>query len=141
MKKTILLFLMLTFALVMFGCSKTGIPQTTSNTENTLNTETKEPYASIGDFSYAEDSAIYVEGEYGVKTSGFVNTSKTEINFENVVELAKNECTIEYDSITTYLDTVECIWKVNFFTQGMLGGDQTVYLDYDGKTVLIVYGE
>ena len=96
---------------------------------------------AIPNFSYAEDTAIYVEGEPGVKSSGFVNTTETEITFENVAECAKNECTVEYDRITTYFDTDECVWKVHFGTDGMVGGDQSVYLDCDGKTVLIVYGE
>ena len=96
---------------------------------------------AIPNFSYAEDTAIYVEGEPGVKTSGFVNTTETEITFENVAERAKNECTVEYDSVTTYFDTDECVWKVHFCTDGMVGGDQSVYLDCDGKTLLIVYGE
>ena len=96
---------------------------------------------AIPNFSYAEDMAIYVEGEPGVKTSGFVNTTETEITFENVAECAKNECTVEYDRITTYFDTGECVWKVHFGTDGMVGGDQSVYLDCNGKTVLIVYGE
>ena len=96
---------------------------------------------AIPNFSYAEDAAIYLECEPGVKTSGFVNTTETEITFENVAERAKNECTVEYNSVTTYFDTDECVWKVHFGTDGMVGGDQSVYLDCDGKTLLIVYGE
>lgn len=96
---------------------------------------------AIPNFSYAEDMAIYVEGEPGVKTSGFVNTTEAEITFENVAEHAKNECTIEYDSVTTYFDTDKCVWKVHFYTDAMAGGDQSVYLDCDGRTILIVYGE
>ena len=76
-----------------------------------------------------------------MKTSGFVNTFETEITFENVVEHAKNECTIKYDSIEVRLDPTECVWFVLFYTHGVLGSSQTVYMDYDGKTVLIVYGE
>ena len=100
-----------------------------------------EPYISIDDFSYAEDSRIYVEGVPGVKTSGFVNATKVNVEYNNVTEVTENECTIKYDSCTIYLDTAECIWKVIFFTDGTLGGDQGVYLDYDGKSVLIAYGE
>ena len=96
---------------------------------------------AIPNFSYAEDAAIYLECEPGVKTSGFVNTTETEITFENVAERAKNECTVEYNSVTTYFDTDECVWKVHFCTDGMVGGDQSVYLNCDGKTLLIVYGE
>lgn len=112
--------------------------------------EIVETYISERDFSYAEDSAIYVEGEPGVKTSGFVNTADVDIDLNNVVELAKNECTVKWDTVNVYLDTSACIWKVVFFTgnverdgyiECVAGGDQSVYLDYSGKTVLIVYGE
>lgn len=103
--------------------------------------ETVESHISIPDFSYAEESAIYVEGKPGVKASGFVNTSETEITIENVAEYAENECTIEYDNVTTYFDPIECVWKVHFSTTGMLGGDQTIYMDRNGKTILVVYGE
>jgi hypothetical protein len=33
------------------------------------------------------------------------------------------------------------MWKIVFYTEGVAGGDQTVYLDKDGITVLIVFGE
>lgn len=92
-------------------------------------------------FSYAEESAGYAEGEPGVKTTGFANASETEITIENAAEHAKNECTVEYDSVATWFDPDECVWKVQFYTSGMSGGDQTVYLDDTGKTLLIVYGE
>ena len=103
--------------------------------------EIVEAHISTPDFSYAEERAIYTGDTPGVKTSGFANTAETEITFENVAEHAGKECTIEYDRVATYLDPAECVWKVHFYTYGMSGSDQTVYLDYDGKTILIVYGE
>ena len=156
MKKLIALVLTLVCMLSLIGCSQQGQQNpknptqnnvesisTDSQTESEQNTESGivEPNISIPDFSYADDSVKYVEGEPGVKTSGFVNITKVDVDFTNVAEVAKNECTIQWDSCTTYLDTAECIWKVVFFTKGTVGGDQSVYLDYDGKTVLIVYGE
>ena len=75
-----------------------------------------------------------------IQTENFVNTSKVEITHENVATHAKNECIIEYDGITSYLDTAECMWKVVFFMQDNPSESQTVYLDYDGKTTLIVFG-
>lgn len=145
MKNLIALVLALVCVLPLIGCNQQSTTdqniQTNNSTESGENTELVESHNSIPHFSYAEDTAIYVEGEPGVKTSGFVNTTETEITFENVAERAKNECTVEYDSVTTYFDTDECVWKVHFCTDGMVGGDQSVYLDCDGKTVLIVYGE
>ena len=147
MKKLIASALALICVLFLIGCNQHSTTdqniQANNSAESDGNTELEiaQPHNSIPDFSYSEDREIYVEGEPGVKTSGFVNTTETEITFENVAERAKNECTIEYDSVAIYLDTNECVWKVHFYTNGMLGGDQSVYLDYDGKTVLIVYGE
>lgn len=147
MKKLIVLVLALVCILCLIGCNQQSTTdqniQANNSTESDENTELEivESHNSISNFSYTEDREIFAEGEPGVKTSGFVNTTETEITFENVAERAKNECTIEYDTVTTYLDTDECVWKVHFYTNGMLGGDQIVYLDYDGKTVLVVYGE
>jgi len=95
----------------------------------------------ISEFSYTEDSAIYIEGEPGIKTSGFVNTSEVEINFENVVEQAKKECTVKYYTTQTYFDSSTGMWKVVFNDENILGGDQTVYMTENGVTTLIVYGE
>ena len=141
MKRLTAWVLTLVAILGLVGCSQQGQQDIITPTESGKNTEIVESNNSIPHFSFAEDAAIYVEGEPGVKTSGFVNTTETEITFENVAERAKNECTVEYDSVTTYFDTDECVWKVHFCTDGMVGGDQSVYLDCDGKTLLIVYGE
>lgn len=104
--------------------------------------EIVEPLVSLPDFSFLEELEIYKEGDPGVKTDGFVNTTDVPVANDNeAIERAMQECTIAYDSVTIYLDTAECIWKVHFFTDRMLGGDQSVYLDYNGKTVLVVYRE
>ena len=141
MKRLTAWVLTLVAILGLVGCSQQGQQDIITPTESGKNTEIVESNNSIPQFSFAEDAAIYVEGEPGVKTSGFVNTTETEITFENVAECAQNECTVEYDNVTTYFDTDECVWKVHFCTDGMVGGDQSVYLDCDGKTLLIVYGE
>lgn len=103
--------------------------------------ETENNNDSINSFSYAEDCAIYIEGEPGVKTSGFVNTTETSVNRDNVTIIAKQECTIEYNKTEVSYDSNAGIWKVDFFTEGMVGGCQTVWMDANGKTVLVVYGE
>ena len=71
--------------------------------------EVVEPNVSIPNFSYVEESVIYVEGQPGVKTTGFTNTFEVEINFENVVEHAKKECTVKYYTTQAYFDSsTEC---------------------------------
>ena len=99
------------------------------------------PNVSIPSFSYAKDSGIYVKDGPGVKTFGFVNTSEIELSFDNVVELAKNERTVKYDTTKVYFDSSSNMWKVVFYDEDVLGGDQTVYIDGRGITALIVYGE
>ena len=97
-------------------------------------------------FSYEEEKATY-EGEIpGVKHNGFNNTSSLSVHTaEDAIERAKNECTVEWNTTDVYYDVESGVWKVNFYRVDpeyiLLGGDQSVYLSDDGKTLLIVYGE
>lgn len=139
-----ILILVLVCVLGLVSCAQDEHPADRSEAlpiESAEETEAAEPQISIPDFSFAKERAIYAEGEPGVKTSGFANTSETEITFENAAERAERECTIEYDSAAIFFDPAERVWKVHFYTSGMLGGDQSVYLDCSGKTILIVSGE
>lgn len=77
----------------------------------------------------------------GVKTESFNNTSKVTDEDFDVVELAKNECTVEYDKYSVALDDYNGIWRVTFYMSDTAGGSQEVYIDSDGITRLIVYGE
>ncbi|MBR4062517.1 MAG: hypothetical protein IKK01_05570 [Clostridia bacterium] len=98
--------------------------------------------SSIGGFAFDNVQKTYKPGDPGVKTSGFKNTSKqTVTNSAEAAERAKNECTIEYDTVTVLRDSWDYVWSVTFSTQGTLGGCQTVYLNDEGVTLLIVYGE
>jgi len=91
----------------------------------------------------------------GVISGGFKNTELTEISdLCDVVTLAKNECTVEYDTVSYAVDignteafTIDelCskaeMYEINFSKSTQAGGDQTVYIDKNGVTQLIVYGE
>lgn len=100
------------------------------------------PESSIGGFSFADESKTYKEGEPGVKTTGFRNTAAKPVgNSNEAAERAKNECTIGYDTVSVLYDAWDDVWSVTFYTGGTLGGTQTVYLDKNGITLLIVYGE
>jgi len=96
---------------------------------------------NVGGFSYESDLSYYEEGP-GVKKSGFVNTEKSEIsNTDKAVELAQKECTVKYDSIGVDYDSQQKIYRISFYKKDWVGGDQSVYIDQNGITLLIVYGE
>lgn len=100
------------------------------------------PESSIGGFAFDNIQKTNKPGDPGVKTSGFKNTSKqTVTNSAEAAERAKNECTIEYDTVTVLRDGWDYVWSVTFSTRGTLGSCQTVYLNDEGITLLIVYGE
>ena len=101
---------------------------------------TAESYGSvIESFNYY--SSKLCADDAGVKDYGFNNTEKIPENEFDALELAKNECTVEYDSYTVAYDADNKIWRVVFYMSDTVGGDQTVYIGSDGITKLIVYGE
>ncbi len=124
MRKLFCFILSLALILLFTGCNQ---PKT--NTE-------------VSAFSYSEHAEIYKDDSPGVKHSGFVNTNESKIaSAEDALERAKKECTIEWDTSHVSFDKELSVWMVSFYTEGMLGGDQCVYLDSNGITLLIVYGE
>ena len=93
-------------------------------------------------FSYEEILQVCGKSDPGVKTDGFQNTSKAVITTpQQVIEQARNECTIEYDTTALAYDSAADIWRVTFYTEGSVGNSQEVYLDGAGMTTLIIYGE
>lgn len=82
--------------------------------------------------------------------NAFVNIDTYPIDNQNAaVERAKNECTIEYNATSEYYDSNADMWRIDFLTithneDGTLatsGECQSVYMNSDGITQLIVYGE
>ena len=105
---------------------------------------------SLASFSYEEDVAIYKDADPGVNPNAFVNIDTYPIDNQNAaVERAKNECTIEYNATSEYYDSNADMWRIDFLTithneDGTLatsGECQSVYMNSDGITQLIVYGE
>ena len=93
-------------------------------------------------FSYEEVLQMWGKSDPGVKTDGFQNTSEAVITTpQQVIERAQNECTIEYDTTALAYDNAADIWKVTFYTDGSIGNSQDVYLNGNGLTALIIYGE
>ena len=78
----------------------------------------------------------------GVKRAGFVNTEELEIkDVDHAVELAKKECTVAYDTISVDYDAEAKVYRVCFGKENVPGGNQDVYINQQGVTELIVYGE
>lgn len=99
-------------------------------------------------YAWAKEQYCYEEGLPGVCTEGFVNVTKQKVETkEQAIALAKNEVTIEYNHILFAFDEQSRVWFVDFSMESVdpdyvtVGGDQAVYLDENGITLLIVYGE
>jgi len=93
-------------------------------------------------FSYEEVLQMWGKSDPGVKTDGFQNTSEAVIATpQQVIERAQNECTIEYNTTALAYDSAADIWRVTFYTEGSAGNSQDVYLNWNGLTALIIYGE
>lgn len=94
-------------------------------------------------FSFANDSELYKAGDPGVKTEGFVNTrpSGSDLPVSVLLEKAKAECTVEYDTVRIQFDPRSYVFRIDFYVKDIAGGDESVYVDLAGRTKLIVYGE
>lgn len=102
----------------------------------------KGPHISVAEFSYAQVLETFKENDPGVKTEGFHNDSSGSYSgIEDLIALAKNECTIDYDTISLAYDSQELIMRVTFYIEGTLGNSQDVFIDNTGKTILVIYGE
>ena len=138
MKTIAVLLLVSVFLFGLMGCiqeaEKEQIPETSP-------TEVTETAATIPEFSYEEVKNRFGEGTPGVKTDEFRNVTSTPIRNEtDAVERAKAECTVENDIVRVRYDRTADIWEVCFLANHP-GGGQDVYLNSDGVTQLIVYGE
>ena len=72
----------------------------------------------------------------------FKNTTETSISTrQEAIKIAKNEVDIEYNQIEVFYDKECDMYMVSFYTEGMLGCSQNVYMDSKGITKLINYGE
>ena len=98
--------------------------------------------ASYDEFSYSSDLEYYQDIQCGVKRDGFNNTVPQVIKTrKDVLELAKEEVTVEYNRIDVAFDDIEEVWRLDFSIEYVDGGNQSVYIDKNGLTLLIVYGE
>ena len=57
------------------------------------------------------------------------------------IQQAKGAVTVSYDSAEAVYDPAAECWRVHFYTRNQVGGDQTVYLDREGRAERSEYGE
>lgn len=148
MKRIIALMLILVLAFVFVGCGEKAEhnhDHNHSQVEVASNAKpVTKPLTEAPAFSYENDKDRYTKENATmlVHTEGFKNTKEATVTtVKEAIELAKKECTVEYDSVDVRYDAKAKVTMVSFYTEGQDGGDQSVYFDENGKTLLIVYGE
>lgn len=146
-------FLISAFVLMLSlsACNQQAETLPSSLDEPNQNLSANEPAGqSSANFSYQEDAAIYKDGDPGVNPNEFVNVDIDPIESQDAaVERAKNECTIAYNTTSVYYDDHADMWRIDFLTAAhsedgtwaAAGNCQSVYMNSDGITRLIVYGE
>ena len=99
--------------------------------------------SEIRTFSYAEVLAEYKIGDPGVKHENFNNPEieREGMSAIDAIIRAKFEVTIEYNTVSVFYDEESNMWHVSFYTFDIPGGDQSVYVNDNGLTCYIVYGE
>ena len=93
-------------------------------------------------FSYEEDLECYGRG-FGVRTSEFLNTEPVPVATKHqAVELARRECKTDYPEFHVSHDPETGMWCVAFYLgEKVLDGGESVYLDSNGITKMILSGE
>ena len=93
-------------------------------------------------FSYEEDLECY-GGGLGVRTSGFLNTEPVPVATKHqAVELVRRECKTDYPEFHVSHDPETGMWCVAFYLgEKVLDGGESVYLDSNGITKMILSGE
>ena len=129
MKK--LLILLAVLPVFLCGCS----PKNNVDEENTF---------TVATFSYEADYAN-LANKPGVQTSGFHNIEKLNISgAQELLELAEDECTIDFDTIIMSYDGDAEVYKFTFSTEE---ADEPynevldVYISKDGITKMTVLRE
>lgn len=152
MKKIIAILLTLILPIILFGCKDDGDlgKQTTVDAQNNITV-----YTGTGVFKMNDDERAMKKLE-GVQKDGFKQNMGDEgtspINTRSdVLEAAKKEATVKYNSIRVAFDRTRGIWRVLFGddTEKEIDGKkqisttvlETVYIDEDGYTLAIYKGE
>jgi hypothetical protein len=83
---------------------------------------------------YAGCAGFHDDGFYNIESNPI--TSK-----DDAIALARNEVRVDYTAISVFYDNESEMWMVLFWKLEMAGGCQSVYMNHDGITTMIVFGE
>ena len=98
--------------------------------------------SEIRKFSYAQVLDEHKIGDPGVKHDNFNICFESEVTGAiDAVKIANLELTVEYDTISVSYDEEADVWCVDFWKLDVAGGGQSVYVNGNGMTCYIVYGE
>ena len=106
-------------------------------------------YENIRSFSFADDLAMYSDNSSNVRYEGFVNIEELEKSLDydtDAMKRAGTECPVQWDNVHTYFDPTADVWKIEFWDTRDTDGYpmyvyQTVYMNRNGITLLVVFGE
>lgn len=109
-------------------------------------TRCKESYSYVGEiaaFSYAKVLEDHKLGDPGVQQKDIYRDIDGEtISVIDAIMMARlDHLTVEYDTIAVSFDEATGVWGVDFYTSGIDGGGQSIYLNPTDKTCYIVCGE
>ena len=97
-----------------------------------------------GDYVVMNEGAGQWWGQYGGEAMEILNTLVVgggSIGEAEVIAIAKEKATVEYDQTRASYDSESGLWTVSFFRKNTVGGGQTVTITGEGKVVDIQYGE
>lgn len=105
---------------------------------------------ALATFSYEEELARYQQEDILTDPNQFVNQTESKIKDQlDAEDLAKKECTIEYNTISDYYDKNSDMWGIEFWTQekqenGIIiekkgTQKQKIFLNGQGITKSIIY--
>ncbi len=82
--------------------------------------------------------------DYGAQAMGILNSIRVGeglITQSEAEEIAKEVCTVKYDTIRPQFDPDTGGWKLCFYQSAAIGGDQTIWIDLSGEVIDMEYGE
>lgn len=135
----IILLFALGAGVVYYNCNRVVIrPMTSGDTYSEMVARLEEASAQIKEIYGSYDTVENIAPQY-------YNTTPSDIqSVEDVIELAKRECFVEYNTIEYAYEEETDIWHIRFSYKSrnpfviILGGEESVYISGDGVTLRVI---